>query len=39
VADEPDDVARPGFVDRLALLAEELVRGGEAHGFAGALVA
>jgi hypothetical protein len=38
VADEADDVARPGFVDGLAFLAEELVRRGEAHGAAGALV-
>jgi hypothetical protein len=38
VADEADDVARPGFVDGLAFLAEQLVRGGEAHGAAGALV-
>ena len=38
VADEADDVAGPGLVDGLAFLAEELVGGGEADGFAGALV-
>ena len=38
VADEADDVARPGLVHGLALLAEELVRRGEADVLAGALV-
>jgi hypothetical protein len=38
VADEADDIARPGFVHRLAFAAEELVGGGEADGLAGALV-
>jgi len=38
VADESDDIARPGLVHRLAFLTEELVGGGEADLLAGALV-
>jgi len=34
VADEADDIARPGFVHRLALAAEKLVGRGETDGFA-----
>ena len=35
VADEADHIARPGLVHGLALLAEELVRGGEPDRLAG----
>ncbi len=38
VADEANDVAGPGDIDGLSLLAEKFLRGREAHGAASALV-